>query len=82
MLESFEPVTICDQFIFLCFSKLKSELNRKSFDIPFNCLIEYFSSNLIYLSQISIKYNLNTTKGENHTLDVLDGYDLIIMVHH
>lgn len=58
MFETAEPVTICDQFIFLRSSKLEPKVFRKSFYITFYCLVKHFCINPIQLCQVSIYHYL------------------------
>ena len=37
--QSIEPVTICDQFLFLIICQLKPELLEESFDVSFHLLV-------------------------------------------
>ena len=47
MFQCIEPVTICDQFLFLIAGQPKSKAFGEAFDITFNRLIKYFSVNLV-----------------------------------
>ena len=79
MLQRFEPVTICDQFLFFCFRELKPKLLRETFNISFYGLIEDFCFNIIDRCQVTIHHHLNTTNGKNHGLNLLHRHNAVFL---
>lgn len=58
MLKLLEPVTLCDQFDLFFMGQLKHKIDRESFEVTFNRLVERFGWNTVKGSEIGVQHYL------------------------
>lgn len=65
MLESIEPVAICDQFVFFLIGELKSEMFGESLGISFYLLVKPLGINSIQFCRITVDQHLLSPNSED-----------------